>query len=165
MRLIFSLAITFLFPNIAHGNELSDVEEAPSAEAASNDSKKCEPNLQTAVGIVTTIESGEEKPKMISSISQIRGYELDKGAPVLWNSQIVTDAKSRVFITLTDGSTLLVGPNSDVTMNSFIYDPCAIKNNPSAILKGLARAVSGKINSLKKQKESTPEASYAGIRG
>ena len=145
MRIIFSLILTFLFPNVANG------EEAGS----------CEPTAATAVGVVTTVTSGEEKPVMITPISLINVYPLENGAPVLWNSKVVTDARSTVHITLLDQSTLTIGPNSEVLLDGFIFDPCK-KSNVTGALKGFARVITGKMIQGKQLKSGN---GYSGFRG
>lgn len=122
-----------------------------------------EATASTAVGIVTTVVSGEEKPVMVSPISDINVYPLENGAPILWNSKIVTDARSSVMITLLDQSTLMIGPNSEVLMDGFIFNPCK-KMDVAGTLKGFARVISGnKIITGKQPAKS--QVGYAGFRG
>lgn len=147
MRIIFSLLLTFLFPNVVHGEEPGS----------------CEPTSATAVGIVTTVVSGEEKPVMVTPISLINVYPLENGAPVLWNSKIVTDAQSTVRVTLLDQSTLTIGPNSEVLFDGFIFDPCK-KIDVKNTLKGFARVIGG--NKVIQGKQLKPTSSgYSGFRG
>ncbi len=148
MRIILSLVITLIFPNIANGEE---------SEAGA-----CVPTLATAVGIVTTVISGDEKPVMVTPISLINVYPLETGAPVLWNSKIVTDARSTVHITLLDQSTLTVGPSSEILLDGFVFDPCK-KIDVKNTLKGFARVVSG--NKVIQNKPVKPGNGYAGFRG
>lgn len=145
MRIILSLALTLLFPNIANAEE----------------NEVCLPTPATAVGIVTTVVSGQEKPVMVTPISLINVYPLENGAPILWGSKIVTDSQSTVQITLMDQSTLMIGPNSEIQMDAFIFDPCK-KTGVKGALKGFARVVSGKMINGKPLKPST---GYSGFRG
>lgn len=162
MRTILTLAI-LLAASISNANEESDITVA-SAAAQEEASGKCEPNAQTAVGIVTTVVEGKEKPVMITPISQINNYTLSAGAPVLWNSKIVTDATSKVVVTLADSTVLVVGPNSEITMDKFIFDPCKKGITAADALKGFARLVGG---AAQKGPQAPKEGSngYLGIRG
>ena len=45
------------------------------------------------------------------------------GQTVIFNEEITTDAKGLVQILLLDGTTFTVGPNSQLTIDEFVYDP------------------------------------------
>jgi hypothetical protein len=44
-------------------------------------------------------------------------------APVFQNQRITTYAESRVGMELADGTTLALGPNSEIVLDRFVYDP------------------------------------------
>jgi hypothetical protein len=69
---------------------------------------------------------------------------IDSGTDIRLGQRLITDANSRLTITLLDGTEFRVGPNSDLIIDEFVYDP---RNNDTArkvvvsLLKGLLRWV------------------------
>lgn len=167
-KLTAVLCLLMSAPFISHAEESENNEHEQDitvAEAAAEhkaSGQKCEPNHSTAVGIVMSVEEGAETPVMISPISVKSTYTLSKGAPVLWNSRIVTTGNSRVTILLADNTTVSVGPNSQLQMDGFVFDPCKTMT-ATGLLKGVARAVGGKITPVKT--ENNPTTSTMGVRG
>lgn len=90
---------------------------------------------------------------------------LKVGIDMIRNERIVTRPEGRAQILFRDGTTLTVGPDSDVTLDEFVYDD----NSSTGTLvmsttKGLLRLVGGKISKKTPIKIKTPTATV-GIRG
>ena len=87
------------------------------------------------------------------------------GAKMLRNERIVTTDKGKLQLLFLDGSALTVGPNSEVVVDKFIYDPEAETGALAfSATKGLFRLVGGKISKKTPVLLKTPQA-IIGIRG
>ena len=87
------------------------------------------------------------------------------GANVVHDERIRTGAKGRTQVVFLDGSALTVGPNADMVIDEFIYDP-QVKAGSLALTatKGAFRFVGGRISKKKPVVIKTPTA-VIGIRG
>ena len=71
---------------------------------------------------------------------------IKSGAPLFLNDRVVTDAKGKLQLMLLDETVFTVGPNSDLTLDEFVYDPANDGGKVSAkIAKGAFRFVTGKV--------------------
>ncbi len=87
------------------------------------------------------------------------------GARMVQNERVVTSDKGRTQLLFLDGSALTIGPNSDVVLDEFIYDPkTKIGKLAFSATKGLFRLVGGKISKKTPVLFKTPTA-VIGIRG
>ena len=69
------------------------------------------------------------------------------GDEVIHNQVIDTDERGLVQILLADGTAFTVGPNSSLTIDSFVYDPAAGTAKVSASLsKGFMRFIGGRTS-------------------
>lgn len=87
------------------------------------------------------------------------------GVDVQANELVTTSATDRAHLVFLDGSSLTVGPNAQLTIDRFVYDP-ATKTGDLAISasKGVLRLVGGKISKTRPITITTP-SSTIGIRG
>ena len=87
------------------------------------------------------------------------------GVDVQANEAITTRANDRAHLVFLDGSSLTVGPNAQLTIDKFVFDP-ATKTGDLAInaSKGVFRLVGGKISKTNPIVITTP-SSTIGIRG
>ena len=87
------------------------------------------------------------------------------GADMQHEERITTGALGRTQLLFLDGSALTIGPNSDLVLDEFVYDPVS-KTGTLAMsaTKGLFRFVGGKISKKKGVTIKTPTA-IIGIRG
>ena len=87
------------------------------------------------------------------------------GAHVVHNEHIKTSASGSVHLLFLDQSSMSIGPNSDITIDKFVYDPNANTGHTvTKLTEGALRFVGGKLSH---QGESTITTSAAniGIRG
>ncbi len=90
---------------------------------------------------------------------------LQIGAQVVHNEQIQTTASGTVQILFLDKTTLNVGPNSQLVIDSFVYNPAAGTGQMVASLtKGALRFVGGELSHQGAATLKTPVATM-GIRG
>lgn len=81
------------------------------------------------------------------------------------NERVVTDAQGRTQMLFLDGSALTLGPNSDVTLDEFVYDPDSGRGKLAlSASRGLFRLVGGKISKGAPVEIRTPTATI-GLRG
>ena len=87
------------------------------------------------------------------------------GVDVQANELITTNANDRAHLLFLDGSSLTVGPNAQLTIDKFVFDPTT-KTGELAInaSKGVLRLVGGKISKSGPITITTP-ANTVGIRG
>ena len=87
------------------------------------------------------------------------------GIDVQANELITTNANDRAHLVFLDGSSLTVGPNAQLTIDKFVFDPTT-KTGELAInaSKGVLRLVGGKISKNNPITITTP-SSTIGIRG
>ena len=87
------------------------------------------------------------------------------GVDVQANELITTSANDRAHLLFLDGSSLTVGPNAQLTIDKFVFDPTT-KTGELAInaSKGVLRLVGGKISKTGPITITTP-ANTVGIRG
>jgi len=98
---------------------------------------------------------------------QTVGRVIGSGQPVYLNDHVTTGPDGRLQLLLLDQTTFTIGPNSDMVLDEFVYDPKTNAGTVSAqILKGFFRFVTGKVAQAKpsSMSVSTP-AGTIGIRG
>lgn len=87
------------------------------------------------------------------------------GVDIVANERVVTDANGKLQLLFLDGSALTVGPNSDVVVDEFVYNPKAKTGKLAfSATKGLFRLVGGRISKTTPVLLKTPHA-VIGIRG
>jgi hypothetical protein len=95
------------------------------------------------------------------------GYVVDNGLEIFLGDKISTDEKGRLQILLLDETVFTIGPNSELVIDEFVYDP---KTNDGVlkaeVVKGVFRFVTGKIAHKKPTNmEVNLPAGQIGIRG
>lgn len=71
---------------------------------------------------------------------------LGSGQPIYHNVRVHTGPTGKLQLMLLDQTTFTIGPNSDMVLDEFVYDPNTSVGKVSAsILKGVFRYVTGKI--------------------
>ncbi|MGH6737014.1 MAG: FecR domain-containing protein [Methyloceanibacter sp.] len=86
-------------------------------------------------------------PDAFSSLSGTPDKQLNIGKSIFYNERINTTNSGLVQVLLVDGSTFTVGPNSDLTIDKFVYDPNKKTGQVVATFsKGAMRFVGGKIS-------------------
>ncbi len=81
-----------------------------------------------------------------SSTKPTIGRKVASGDPIYLGDRIKTGSKSGLQIMLLDQTTFTIGPDAEMAIDKFVYDPKSRSGNMSArILKGTFRFVSGTI--------------------
>jgi hypothetical protein len=62
-------------------------------------------------------------PDAFSSLSGTPNKQLNIGKSIFYNERINTTNSGLVQVLLVDGSTFTVGPNSNLVIDRFVYDP------------------------------------------
>jgi hypothetical protein len=87
------------------------------------------------------------------------------GIDVQANELVTTNATDRAHLVFLDGTSLTVGPNARLTIDTFVYDPDTKKGDLAiTATKGVFRLVGGKISKNNAITVTTP-SSTIGIRG
>ena len=90
---------------------------------------------------------------------------IEVGTNVLADERIVTTANSQAQLLFNDGSSFSVGPDSDIMIDKFVFDPATgIGEMSLSVGKGVFRFVGGKISKNSEVQVKTPTATV-GIRG
>lgn len=93
------------------------------------------------------------------------GRTLTLGAAIIHKERIRTDTAGSAHLLFMDRTTLNIGPNSDVLIDEFVFDPNSNTGKMSVSLaKGVMRFVGGQISHNGNAQVKTPTASI-GIRG
>jgi hypothetical protein len=96
-------------------------------------------HAQTAVGTVKRVEG---QPALVSASTAPRQAEV--GSSVYEGDKIVTKAGGAAGITMTDGTQLSVGPNSDVALDTYKFDSTTRQGSMLvSISRGAMRMISG----------------------
>ncbi len=130
----------------------------------------------TALGLLATPLAIREAAAKVGVTAATDGDPLGKppqeaervlriGVDVQANELITTSANDRAHLLFLDGSSLTVGPNAQLTIDKFVFDPNT-KTGELAIIagKGVLRLVGGKISKNGPITITTP-ANTVGIRG
>jgi len=74
------------------------------------------------------------------------GRVVQSGKPLFLNDHVTTDAASRLQVMLLDETVFTMGPNSDMVLDEFVYDPATNAGKVTArVTKGMFRFVTGKV--------------------
>lgn len=74
------------------------------------------------------------------------GRVVSSGKPLFLNDHVTTDAAGRLQVLLLDETIFTLGPNSDMVLDDFVYDPKTSAGKITAtIAKGAFRFVTGKV--------------------
>jgi len=105
-------------------------------------------------------------PDAFSSLSGAPKSQLNIGKSIFYNERINTTGSGVVQVLLVDGSTFTVGPDSDLVIDKFVYDPKKGTGQIAASFsKGVMRFVGGKISKQEDAVTVNMPAGTLGIRG
>jgi FecR protein len=91
--------------------------------------------------------------------------QLVVGNDVVFRERVITTDEGQAQILFLDQSALMIGPNSTVVIDEFVYDPSTSKGNIAATLtQGSFRYIGGKLSKQGNATLKTPVATI-GIRG
>ncbi|WP_073953481.1 FecR domain-containing protein [Thalassospira sp. TSL5-1] len=97
----------------------------------------------------------------------IVGTQVESGQPIYLGDYITSSAGSGMQILLMDETVFTIGPNSEIAIDDFVYDPSNNQGHMTAsITRGVVRVLTGKLahNDPKTMKINLPVGSI-GIRG
>lgn len=119
------------------------------------------PAYASKVGVAAAVN-----PDAFSSLSSVPNKQLNIGKSIFYNERIETTAQGLVQVLLVDGSTFTVGPNSNLVIDKFVYDPNKKTGELVATFsKGSMRFIGGKLSkNAGGVKVNTPDGALA-IRG
>ena len=74
------------------------------------------------------------------------GRVIQSGKPLFLNDHVTTSAEGRLQVLLLDETIFTLGPDSDMVLDEFVYDPSNDSGKITArVTKGLFRFVTGKV--------------------
>jgi hypothetical protein len=112
------------------------------------------------VGVTTAVN-----PEAVGRPPAAAAHTLFIGGEVLFKERIATTESGQAQLVFLDQSSLTVAPNSEVTIDEFVYDPKQTAGKLAAnVTKGLVRYVGGAISKQSEVQFTTPSA-VIGIRG
>ena len=115
---------------------------------------------ETNVGVTAAVNQ-DAKGIVGSNIKTI-----SLGDSVVFNQRIETGGGGLVQVLLADGTTFMVGPNSDLTIDSFVYDPAAGTAQVTAsFTKGVLRFIGGQTSKTEGGVTINTPVGTMGIRG
>ncbi len=115
---------------------------------------------ETSVGVTAAVN-----PDATGTVgSTVRTISL--GDSVVFNQRIQTGGTGLVQVLLADGTTFMVGPNSDLVIDSFVYDPNAGTAQVTAsFTKGVLRFIGGQTSKTPDGVTINTPVGTMGIRG
>ncbi|MEK7389096.1 MAG: FecR family protein [Elusimicrobiota bacterium] len=126
------------------------------------------PARAAAVSVpVIGVAAAVRGPVNATAPGQSAGRVVETGKPVYTRDHVVTGSEGRLQILLNDETSFSLGPNSDMILDEFVYDPASGAGKISAsVAKGAFRFVTGKVarRDPDSMKVETPVATI-GIRG
>jgi hypothetical protein len=88
------------------------------------------------------------------------------GQDILFNERITTEASGQTQVLFVDESTLSIGPNANMVIDQFVYDPNTGTGKMAASLtRGVFRFVGGKLSKQENATSFRTPAATIGIRG
>jgi hypothetical protein len=114
----------------------------------------------TRVGVTSAVN-----PSAAGAPPGADSRQLTVGSDIVFRERVVTTTDGQAQILFLDQSSLLIGPNSTVVIDEFVYDPATNKGNIAATLtQGSFRYIGGKLSKQGNATLKTPVATI-GIRG
>jgi hypothetical protein len=110
--------------------------------------------------------AGRGAVKAISQGAPV-GRVISSGKPLFLNDHVTTDAAGRLQVLLLDETIFTLGPNSDMVLDDFVYDPkTSVGKVAASITKGTFRFVTGKVAAHDPEKMKLKVAvGTIGVRG
>ncbi|HLW74516.1 MAG TPA: hypothetical protein VKT74_05560 [Gammaproteobacteria bacterium] len=111
------------------------------------------------VGAVRTGAAAAVQGEVYRLTSSGRKVPITSGMPIFLNEHVVTGSTGRLQVLLLDETVFTIGPDSDMVLDDFVYDPATNLGKISAqITKGVFRFVTGKVRSSQpyEMKVTTP---------
>ena len=98
---------------------------------------------------------------------QAVGRVLESGKAIFLNDHVITDAQGKLQVMLLDETVFSLGPNSDMVLDEFVYDPNSGAGKVTAsVTKGIFRLVTGKVAAKKPENMAVKlPTGTMGIRG
>ena len=119
------------------------------------------PAAADKVGVAAAVN-----PDAFSSLAGAPQSQLNIGKSIFFNERINTTTSGVVQVLLVDGSTFTVGPDSDLVIDKFVYDPKKRTGQIAASFsKGVMRFVGGKISKNEDAVTVKTPAGALAIRG
>ena len=117
-------------------------------------------DAETRVGV-----TGAVNPSASGTPPGAGARQLTVGSDIEFRERVITTTDGQAQILFLDQSSLLIGPNSTVVIDEFVYDPATNKGNMAATLtQGSFRYIGGKLSKQGNATLNTPVATL-GIRG
>jgi hypothetical protein len=114
----------------------------------------------TRVGVTSAVN-----PSAAGTPPGADARQLTVGSDIQFRERVITTTDGQAQILFLDQSSLLIGPNSTVVIDEFVYDPATNKGNIAATLtQGSFRYIGGKLSKQGNATLKTPVATL-GIRG
>ncbi|MBM3532592.1 MAG: hypothetical protein FJX60_06100 [Alphaproteobacteria bacterium] len=118
------------------------------------------PGAPTKVGVAAAVNQ-----QLTGTPPAAAGRVVNIGNDVFPRERLVTDARGQAQMLFLDGSAFTVGPDSDLVLDEFVYDPASGTGKLAATAaKGVVRFVGGKLSKNQPVTITTPTATI-GIRG
>jgi hypothetical protein len=119
----------------------------------------------TKIGVAAATNANKAAPNVTGQPPAGEKRIVEVGTNVLADERIVTNATGQAQFLFSDGSSFSVGPDSDLTLDKFVYDPEKGTGEMSlSVTKGVLRFVGGKISKTNPVQVKVGNATM-GIRG
>jgi len=134
--------------------------EVETAKSECQDSKLPDGPPVVSTPSTTSVAPRVEEPRPVAKAGSVRGgvYSLAddgrkpviQGSDIRFDTRLVTESDGRVDVNFDDGSQLVIGPNSEIVIDGFMYTQATLVHQPDGrAMAGLFRWISGKIHDYK----------------
>ena len=102
------------------------------------------PPAWSRVGVASVVE-GQPLGKPPQQNERVLHVGIDMDA----DERVTTNAEDRAHLVFNDGSSITIGPNSQVVIDKYVFDPATRKGDMSiTVTKGVLRFVGGAISKI-----------------
>ncbi len=123
------------------------------------------PMPRSAAAAVEVGKTAAVNPEAVGLPPQEERRVLHVGTNIVADERVQTSARGKAQLLFLDGSALSVGPNSDIVIDHFVYDPDQDAGDLAfTATQGVFRLVGGRISKKEEVTFETPSATI-GIRG
>lgn len=115
---------------------------------------------EDGVGVASAVDQSARSQRGAGPLKTVR-----IGKAVFQNERIRTGGSGLVQVLLADGSNFLIGPNSDLVIDEFVYQPAGTSRMIATFGKGVARYVGGKLSKTRGGVTIRTRQGTIGVRG
>lgn len=150
---LFGIAASQSVLDEQDGDAAFDAGDYESAIRFYSDALNLEPGFQAYLDRISKARSpaANEHVVLVGTAGAVRGtvywlgddgkkVPISSGNPIFFNKRVITEQDSHVQLLLVDGTVFTLGPNADMVIDDFVFDPStSVRKASVRMIKGLFR--------------------------